>query len=65
MPLRQLADVAAILAELDADSEICAGKKLMSLVQRPSETQLPPKAEQGSIRVNDEDRAWGALQNGH
>lgn len=33
MPLRQLADVAAILAELEADPAIAAGKKLVSLVE--------------------------------
>ena len=34
MPLRQLVDVAAILAELEADPAMKAGKKLVSLVQR-------------------------------
>jgi hypothetical protein len=33
MPLRQLVDVAAILAELEADPAMGAGKKLMTLVQ--------------------------------
>jgi hypothetical protein len=33
MPLRQLVDVAAILAELEADHAMKAGKKLVSLVQ--------------------------------
>jgi hypothetical protein len=33
MPLRQLVDVAAILANLEADPAMGAGKKLVSLVQ--------------------------------
>jgi hypothetical protein len=33
LPLRQLVDVASILAELEADPAISAGKKLVSLVQ--------------------------------
>jgi hypothetical protein len=34
MPLRQLEDVAALLAELEADPAMRAGKILVSLVQR-------------------------------
>jgi hypothetical protein len=33
MPLRQLADVAAILAELEADPAMAAGEKLVSLIE--------------------------------
>jgi hypothetical protein len=34
MPLRQLADVAAILAELEADPAMSSAERLMSFVQR-------------------------------
>jgi hypothetical protein len=34
IPLRQLADVAAFLAELEADPAMKAGKRLVSIVQR-------------------------------
>jgi hypothetical protein len=35
MPLRQLADVAAILAKLEADPAMTGGGKLLTLVQSP------------------------------
>jgi hypothetical protein len=38
MPLRQLADVAAILAELEADPAMVGGEKLLALVR---ETHRP------------------------
>lgn len=41
MPLRQLADVAAILAELEADPAISGAPRLLPLVQRASLIGLP------------------------
>jgi hypothetical protein len=37
MPLRQLVDVAAILAELEGDAAISRAPKLLSLVQEASQ----------------------------